>query len=79
MDLVGDELTFVVAGVQEVLEGLMLPLEGLFRLLAIRNVAMRTYQPAGSTLFIPHDDGVGRDPAVGAVLVTQSELVRTRG
>ena len=79
MDLVGDDLPFVVAGLEHSPERLPLPLQSLLGLLAIRNVSMGTYESARFALFISHGKGVCHDPAIGTVFVTQAVLDGNRG
>ena len=54
MDVVGDQLPFVVAGLQQVLEGAMFSFQCLLGLFAIRNVSMRTDESARFALLISH-------------------------
>ena len=79
VDFVGDELPFVIAGVQQVLEVAVFLRQCLFRTFAIRNVSMRTDESVGFTLLISQHKAMCHDPAVGTVLVTQTVLDSDRG
>ena len=79
VNLVGNDLPFVVAGLEHSPKRLPFPLQGFLCTFAIRNVSVRTDESVGFALVISQYKAMCHDPAVGTVFVTQPVLDSDRG
>ena len=76
VDFVGDQLPFVVAGLQQVPEGAMFPLQGFLGLLAFGNVGDHDCQTRRLPALVTDQERIGEDVPLPSLSMSDRRLAR---